>query len=90
MEIELLHSMDGDKKKQLDRRTPECRLEVKKFIDKQLRSGSALFLERGKHTYRIEGYNPDKDKLIIKRAAKRILASPDKGKKTAVPPRAGG
>lgn len=93
MELEILHSQAGDKKKQLDRSTPECRVEVQKFIEKQLRGGSALFLERGKKTYRITGYDAKKDKLLIrveKRRREAVAASPDKGRKTSVPPRAGG
>lgn len=93
MEIDFLHSTEGDKKKSLDRSTPECRVEVKKFIDRQLRSGTALFLERGSKTYRITGYDEKSDKLLTrveKKKLEHVKASPDKGRKTAVPPRAGG
>jgi len=121
MEVEILHSLDGDKKKTLDRSTPECRLEVQKFIKRQLKDGVALFLERGEgknlKTYRVTGYDPKKDKLKVRLdkhvpaipAANRcqrgfvagnirvpglvgreVNASPDKGRTTAVPPRAGG
>ncbi len=93
MLIEVLHSLDGDKKKSLDRSTPECRLEVKKFIDKQMRGGSALFLERGKKCYRVTGYDEKRDKLLVrveKKKLEHVAANPEKGQKTSIPPRAGG
>jgi hypothetical protein len=96
MEMEILHALDGDKKKKLDTSTPECRVEVEKFIKRQLKDGVALFLERGEgtklKTYRVTGYDPKKDKLKVRLENKRreVNASPDKGRTTAVPPRAGG
>ena len=93
IEIEYLHSMEGDKKKKLDNTNELCRLEVKKFFDKQIRSGTALFLERGKKCWRITGYDPKKDKLLVRVEAKKrehVTASPEKGRKTAIPPRSGG
>lgn len=93
IEMEVLHSLAGDKKKTLDNSTPECRVEVKKFIEKQLRSGSALFLERGKKTYRVTGYDEIKDKLLVrveKKKLEHVAANPEKGRKTSIPPRAGG
>lgn len=103
MEMEILHSLDGDKKKTLDRSTPECRLEVEKFIKRQLKDGVALFLERGEgknlKTYRVTGYDPKNDKLKVRLdkhirvpglVGSEVSASPDKGRTTAVPPRAGG
>lgn len=90
MELDMLHSLDGDKKKELDTTTAECRIEVEKFFNRQIKDGVALFLERGKKTYRITGYDAKKDKLKVKVQKREVLASPDKGAKTAVPPRAGG
>jgi hypothetical protein len=98
MEVEILHAQQGDKKKKLDRSTLECRVEVEKFIKRHIREGTALFLERGSgakvRTYRITGYDPKTDKLktslFRKGSVREVSASPDKGRKTAVPPRAGG
>jgi hypothetical protein len=93
IELEMLHTSEGDKKKKLDNTSPECRIEVKNFVDRQLKTGTALFLERGKKTYRITGYDPKKDKLLVrveKRKLEYVSANAAKGRKTAVPPRAGG
>lgn len=96
MEIEILHAMHGDKKKVLDRSTAECRLEVKKFVERHIKEGTALFLERGEgaktKTYRITGYDAKKDELKVRveKMKRDVGAAPDKGRKTAVPPRAGG
>jgi len=98
VEIEVLHSLHGDKKKCFDTHKPEGRKDAEACITKMLREGTALFLERGKKTYRISRYDAKTDKLVVhlegtgSRTGEYIekSASPAKGAKTAVPPRAGG
>jgi len=95
MIVEHLHVQKGDKKKDVPTNSPEERKEAKAYIDKLLHQGTALFLERGKKTYRIRGYDPDKDRLLVEPAegqttSKRVPARPDKGRVTAVPPVRGG
>lgn len=86
MEIEVLHALHGDKKKQLD--TPQERAQ---FIKKMIREGTAIFLERGKKTYRITDFDEKKNRLIVRiDDGRHVAAKPEKGRKTAVPPRAGG
>jgi hypothetical protein len=85
-EIEVLHAFAGDKKKKLD--TPQ---EQAQFIKKMLREGTAIFLERGKKTYRVTDFDEKKNRLIVRiDDGRRVAAKPEKGRKTAVPPRAGG
>lgn len=86
MEIEILHSLHGDKKKML-----ETSQERAKFVKKMLREGTAIFLERGKKTYRVTDFDEKKNRLIVRiDDGRRVAAKPEKGHKTAVPPRAGG
>lgn len=94
MNIEFLHVTAGDKEKEIDTSTPDGCKEAKEMIDSLLKKGTALFLERGKKTYRIKGYDPVKDKLICtvekKGTAVAAPAKSDKGKVAAVPPIRGG
>ena len=85
MEVEVLHVLHGDKKKTID--TPQERAQ---FIKRMIREGTAIFLERGKKTYRVTDYDSKKDRLIVSTDKGNVGASPGKGRKTAVPPRAGG
>lgn len=90
LEVEVLHSLDGDRKKKIDTGTEAGRKEAQDFIRKQIREGTAIFLERGKKTYRITDYDSKKDRLIVATDKGSAAASPAKGRKTAVPPKAGG
>lgn len=93
LKVQQLHVTAGDQEKTLDTSTPECRVEVKKFIDKHIQGGTALFLERKGKTYRVTGYDEKKDRLLTrveKKAKEKVAAKTDKGTVTAVPPRSGG
>lgn len=93
LEIEILHNMMGDKKRAFDTATEEGRQQTQAGIKKMLREGTAIFLERGKKTYRVTGFDGKKNRLLVRvepRGKESVAAKPDKGRKTAVPPRAGG
>lgn len=98
MIVETLHTTHGDDVKDHDTSSPECRIEVKKFIEGQLKNGQAMFLERtdkkGKtKTYRITGYDAKTDSLLTrveKKKKEQVKADSKKGRVTSVPPRAGG
>lgn len=94
MEIEILHNVHGDKKKKIDTSTKAGRESAASLVKKLLTGGSALFLERGKHVYRVKGYDEKKDKLIVesdhKGKNKLITTRANKAKTTAVAPVAGG
>lgn len=94
MEMEILHNFRGDKKKNFDTTTEKGRQEAAITINKMLNSGTAIFLERGKKTYRVKGYDPKKDVLTVEAAVrgqdKRVHASGRKSKTAAVAPVAGG
>lgn len=96
-DVEILHTVRGDKKKQFDTSTEEGRQETAVFVNRMIKEGTAIFLETEKDTYRIKGYDPKEDRLIVAvhtEAGKTedVPAKPGKrGRKTtAVPPRAGG
>jgi hypothetical protein len=67
MEVELLHIYHGDKKKKIDTATPEGKNEVDKLLKNLCEQKCAVFLERGKATYRVVGYDKETDELIIER-----------------------
>jgi hypothetical protein len=93
MELEILHNMQGDKKRAFDTTTPEGRRQTQAGIRKMIREGTAVFLERGKKTYRVTGFDDAKNRLLVRveaRGKEAVRAHPEKGRKTAVPPRAGG
>lgn len=93
MELEVLHNMAGDKKRNLDTLTVDGRMETEQFFRTMLKEGTAVFLERGKKTYRVTGFNAKKNRLLVRveqRGKEAVAAKPEKGRKTAVPPRAGG
>jgi hypothetical protein len=90
-EIEILHNLHGDKRKKIDTSTEAGRAEAATICKKMLKQGTAIFLERGKKTYRVKDYDPEKDQLIVAHEAKGdVKAKATKGKKTAVAPVAGG
>lgn len=91
MEVEILHNLHGDKKRQYDTNTEKGRQEMAVLINKMIKGGTAVFLERGKKTFRVKAYDPDKDTLTIEAEnGKPVKASGRKGKTTAVAPVAGG
>jgi hypothetical protein len=90
LEVEVLHSLEGDRKKKIDTSTEVGRKQAQEFIRKQIREGTAIFLERGKKTYRVKDYDSKKDQLIVATDKKDVGAASGKGRKTAVPPKAGG
>jgi hypothetical protein len=92
MEIEILHNMQGDKRRVVDTNTEEGRKEAEALLRGMLRQGTAIFLERGKKVYRVTGFDAKKNRLRVRveEKNKEVQAKPDKGRKTAVPPRAGG
>jgi len=93
MELEVLHNMAGDKKRNLDTLTVDGRMETEQFFRTMLKEGTAVFLERGKKTYRVTGFNAKNNRLLVRveqRGKEAVAAKPEKGRKTAVPPRAGG
>lgn len=65
MEVELLHIHHGDKKRKIDTTLPEGRNEVEKLLKNLCEQKCAVFLERNKKTYRVTGYDPIKDELIV-------------------------
>lgn len=70
MLIQVLNSFHGDKKKDFDTTTEEGRAQASKLFQELLRSGSAIFLERDdeegkRRTYRVTGYQPETDRVII-------------------------
>lgn len=94
MEIEILSNLEGDKKKSINTSTEEGRKAAEQFVKKLLKGGTALFLEVGKETYRIVGYDPKRDALTIQvnknGKTREAKAKSSHGRKTAVPARAGG
>ena len=90
LEVEILHSLHGDRKKKIDTSTEAGRKEAQEFIRKLIREGTSIFMERGKNAYRIADYDSKKDRFIVVTHKGRVTASPAKGRKTAVPPKAGG
>ena len=94
MELEILHAQHGDKKKSYNTTTEKGRQEAALMINRLMKAGTAILLERGKKTYYVKGYDPKKDQLIItvekNGKAKQVKASGKKSKAVAVPRVAGG
>ncbi len=94
MEIEILHTMHGDKKRNYDTTTEEGRQQAAIFLNKLMKSGTAILLERGKKTYYVKGYDQQKDQLMVSveknGESKKVKASGKKSKTVAVPRVAGG
>ncbi len=65
MQIEILHSVKGDKKKNLDTKTPTGRSEADALLKLLCEQKCCVLLERGKKTYRVMGYDAKADKLIV-------------------------
>lgn len=94
MELEILHNVHGDKKKKFDTTTERGRQEAAITINKLLKTGTAIFLERGKKTFRVKSYDAKRDSLIVeaevKGQTKHVAAKGRKSKGVAVAPVAGG
>jgi hypothetical protein len=69
MQIEILNSLTGDDKEEIDTSQAEGRAQAAKLVHELIRSGSAVFLEKKigeqTYTYRVTDYNPDTNKLTI-------------------------
>jgi hypothetical protein len=65
MELSILHSFFGDKEIDFDTESQEGRKKLSETLNKLLRSGTAIFLERADKTYRVTGWDPETDKLLI-------------------------
>lgn len=65
MELSILHSFLGDKAIDFDTESPEGRQKLAEALNKLLRSGTAIFLERADKTYRVTGWDPATDKLLV-------------------------
>ena len=93
MEVEILHVREGDKKRKFDTTTEKGRQEAA-LINKLMKAGTAILLERGKKTYYVKGYDPEADTLVVSvernGESKQVRASGKKSKTTAVPRVAGG
>lgn len=94
MEVEILHALHGDKKRKIDTETEKGRQEAAILINKLMKSGTAVLLERGKKTYYVKGYDAKKDQLIVSveknGKSKEVKASGKKSKAVGVPRVAGG
>lgn len=94
MDLEILHAQHGDKKKKYDTATEKGRQEAALMINRLMKVGTAILLERGKKTYYVKGYDPAKDQLIVSvdknGKSKQVKASGKKSKTVAVPRVAGG
>jgi len=94
MELEILHTQIGDKKRSYDTATEKGRQDAAIMLNKLMKAGTAILLERGKKTYYVRGYDPKKDQLIVtvekNGEAKQTRASGKKSKTVAVPRVAGG
>ena len=94
MEVEILHATKGDKKKSIDTKTPKGRGEANALLALLAEQKCAVFLERGTKTYRVVGYDPKTDQLIVEagksKKKKLIKTAGHKAKCAAVAPVAGG
>lgn len=94
LEVEVLHSTRGDKKKDIDTSTEHGRQQAAILLNRLLKEGTAVFLERGKKAYKVKGYDPEKDMLIVNTElhgeSKTVTTKAGEAKTTAVAPTAGG
>jgi hypothetical protein len=67
MQVEMLHIHHGDKKKKIDTSVAEGKNEVERLLKNLCEQKCAIFLERGKETYRVTGYDKATDQLIVER-----------------------
>ena len=97
MQVDILHSTRGDKKRKIDTDSERGRQEAAILLNRLMKEGAAVFLEREngkKRTYRVKAYDPAKDLLTVvadvKGQAKTVSTRGSKAKATAVAPTAGG
>ena len=95
LEVDVLHNTMGDRKKAFNTDTEDGRRAAEAMIGKMMNEGTAIFLERGKKTYRLTGYSAKQNRLRVRverRSGKSatVNAKPEKGRKTAIAPVAGG
>lgn len=91
MDVEILHSFHGDKSEKMDTETEAGRQKAAVLINRLMKQGAAVILQRGKKAYKVKGYNPKTDTLMVQTAREEFVAA--RGKKsqvTAVAPSAGG
>lgn len=94
--VEVLHSYHGDKSQHINTDTEEGRQEAAILLNRLMRQGATVILQRGTKAYTVEGYDPTNDTLKVRvetrrgRPAKTVEARADKSTTTAVAPSAGG
>jgi hypothetical protein len=93
MQLSILHSFLGDKEIDFDPDNPEDRKKMGETLNKLLRAGTAIFLERADKTYRVTGWDPETDRLLIQNPsrwptgeAKHLEAEVVEGEAVAVAP----
>lgn len=97
MQVDILHSTRGDKKRKIDTSSEGGRQEAAILLNRLMKEGAAIFLEREngkKKTYRVKAYDPAKDMLTVsadvKGEVKNVRTKGSKARTTAVAPTAGG
>ena len=75
MEIEVLNNFKGDKLLKVDTGTAEGRKKAADVLGRLFKSGTAIFLERADKTYRVTGYDPKTDRLLVGVHNKRITGA---------------
>lgn len=91
MEVEILHSVHGDKKKKVDTQTEAGRQEAAVLLNRLMKQGAAVILHRGKKAFKVKAYDPKTDLLTVQVGYDRtVTAKGKKSKATVVAPSAGG
>ncbi len=91
MEMEILHSVYGDKKRRIDTATEAGRQEAAVLLNRLMAQGAAVILQRGKKAYKVKGYDPVSDLLTVQVGpTKQVTTSGRRSKTTVVAPSAGG
>lgn len=91
IELHSLTPTKGHARIMIEDTDPAKRAKLAKQITEIIRLGHSVFVETDTGTFRVSGYDKDKNEWIVKKPrgrAKTIAASGTKA--TAVPPRAGG
>ena len=65
MEVEILHTTKGDKRRKIDTKTEDGRQEAAVLLNRLMRDGMFIVLDRGKKAYRVTGYDAKKDVLKV-------------------------
>jgi hypothetical protein len=94
MEIEILHAQHGDKRRKIDTSSEKGRQEVAILLNKLMKMGTAILLERGKKTFYVKRYDPKRDLLTVsverRGESRQVTAKGKKSRAVAVPRAAGG